>query len=289
MIQKLAIGSANFGLKYGINNKKGELSTLELKKILNEAYDRGVNFIDTAQAYGSAEKKLGEVLGLNDKFNLITKLAPNFYQTESLTSVLQNSLNSLNIKQFYGVLYHDFNDFLNALSTFDELKNLKNKGEIKKIGFSLYFTKELDYLLNNNIQFDLIQIPYNIFDRRFEKYFDELKLRNIEIHVRSVFLQGLFFKKPEELSNYFASVKSKIDKIHKKSIEKGISIAEFCLKFAVYNPNIDKVVIGIDSKKQLMENILILSNQKIVLDSDFIHLEEENEKIILPIYWNNGK
>jgi aryl-alcohol dehydrogenase-like predicted oxidoreductase len=165
---------------------------------------------------------------------------------------------------------------------------LKCSNKVDKIGFSLYYPSEIDYLLDNKIDFDIVQIPYSIFDQRFENYLHLLKEKNIEVHIRSVFLQGLFFKKPDELSAHFVKIREDLENINKISKCLNISIASLCIKFALINENIDKIIIGVDSIENLKENLRGIKGKKI--KDKFYNLlknmKVDDENIILPFSWS---
>lgn len=285
---KIIIGSANFGLNYGINNAAGKLSLEEIKNIFITARNNEINFIDTAQAYGDAEERIGHVLtSLGYLSNLVTKFK--FTNLNDVENLLDDSFRRLNVKQLYGVLFHDFNDFKLLPDSWEILKRYREHGRVKKIGFSLYYPKELDFLLDHEINFDIIQVPYNIFDRRFEPYFPRLKKSKVEIHTRSVFLQGLVFQKPFDLPNEFKEAKDKINKLIDFSKEVSLSLASICLNFVAANHFVDKMVIGVDSSKQLERNIFDIStvknfNKLLKSLDDLIILDE---KIILPFNWKS--
>lgn len=289
MISKIAIGTAQFGLDYGINNKTGQVSVNEIIKILDFAKSNEISFIDTAYLYGNSESRLGEaIVKTETEFNIISKL-PKCSKNE-VRSYFLESLNRLNKNAIYGYLYHNFETFLNDESTFNELLILREKEKVKKIGFSLYYPSELEIILNKNIQFDLLQVPYNLLDRRFETYFLELSNRNIEIHIRSVFLQGLFFKKPNELSLKLLNFKNFLISLTDFSHNNNFSIEEIALKFALRNKLIDKVVIGIDNLDQFSRLIDIENN---TFDTEiFSELEEIiinteiSEEMLIPSNWS---
>src|SRR5690606_15941273 len=112
----------------------------------------------------------------------------------------------LKSKAIYGCLFHDYNSWKQQPQLLDELQKLKAEGKISKVGFSLYYPQQAEELLENKIDFDLVQVPYSLFDQRFETVFKKLKKVGVEIHTRSVFLQGLFFLQPEKISPYFQEI-----------------------------------------------------------------------------------
>jgi aryl-alcohol dehydrogenase-like predicted oxidoreductase len=198
------------------------------------------------------------------------------------------SLKRLKLNSLYGYLVHDFNVFLQNPEIWKTLETLKNKGKVDKIGFSLYHPEELLLLLERNIRIDLVQIPFNIFDQRFAELFPILKENNVEIHVRSVFLQGLLFKRPGELRGYLSKVDDKLSALHSFAQEKSTPISAICLNFVHYYREVDKLVIGVDCLEQLRENIIFLNykEQFDELHKQLLALREDDEQIILPSNWS---
>jgi len=284
MPTKLAIGTVQFGLNYGISNTVGQVSIDEVGKIFNYATSKGECFADTAQAYGNSE----EVLGLfTDKYPLqiITKLKSDFGSDEAVISAFSSSLNNLNLSSVYGLLYHDFQSFLNNPGSFEILDNFKQEGKVKKIGFSLYYPEELKYLLENKVVFDLIQIPYSIFDRRFEPYFETLYQHGVEIHVRSVFLQGIIFMDQKKLSNFFNGFQSKLNLFHTICGQLQVSPGHAALQFAAVNKFIDKIVLGIQSLEHLKINMDWLEKSIEFNAASLAELKEYNLDFIIPSNW----
>jgi uncharacterized protein len=286
MINKIVIGTANFGLSYGINNSKGKVSGENITKILLLAEESGVSIIDTAQAYGDAEERLGTILKkIKSNLKTITKLKPSF--SDKVSELVDSSLCKLGVKNLYGVLFHEFKDFLKDKGVYSELKYLKQQGKINKIGFSVYYPSEIEFLFNNNIDFDIIQFPYNVFDRRFDYLLNELKARNVEIHTRSVFLQGLVFMEPEKLPDFLKGAKKSITELLRITKKSKMSISKLCLNFVLRNQYIDKVVIGVDSFMQFEQNLLDIGEASFManIGEQLDKLRIEDEKIILPFNW----
>ncbi len=289
---KLALGTAQFGLDYGINNPRGKIPKKEVFEILSFALKNGVDTLDTAYNYGDAEKVIGEWISKlkvkSEKLKVISKV-PKVTDTGSVSDWLLQSLKMLNIRQLYGYLFHDFESFRKNHATLQHLQQFKLNGLVKKIGFSLYYPSELDYLFKHNVGFDLVQVPYNILDQRFASYFPELKKKGIEVHVRSVFLQGLLFKKPDELIKQFMKIKPKLIKLNQLAQKLNIPLSAVCLNFTAFNKNIDKIVIGVNSIENLKENLNTLRfiNKLKSAYKELLRLKETDENIILPTKWKS--
>lgn len=283
---KLALGTAQFGLDYGINNKKGKIPAKEVFKILSCAVRNGINVLDTAYAYGDSEKVIGEFVRANKPdLKIVSKLPA--CDLEEVKKVFNESLKRLNLDKVYAYLIHDFKFFLEKTKTLDILEQLKIEGRIEKIGFSLYYPKEIEELLDKKIQVDIIQIPFSIFDQRFSQILPVLKERGIEVHARSIFLQGLLLSDPHKLEPCFENIKDKLFLLKLISQESNIPAPAICINFALLNSYIDKAVIGVDSIEHLQENIESLKYESDVKKAyrRLASLQEADENVILPINW----
>lgn len=247
---KIALGTVQWGLDYGIANTHGIPSDEVLNSIFALANKAGINMFDTAVQYGEAEKRVGQFSNLEHK--IVTKIG-NFSTNKCLNQQLDNSFNHLQRQNIYGCLFHNVDELINNTDLWRELLVYKEEGRINKIGYSLYEPQELFDLLEAGLHPDIVQLPYSILDRKFEPYFDLLKKRGVEIHVRSVFLQGLYFKNPEQLSNKLSILKSVLSELQNISKQNNLDISELCLDFIRQNCKIDYAVIGVESEDQLRE------------------------------------
>jgi aryl-alcohol dehydrogenase-like predicted oxidoreductase len=270
---KIGIGSVQFGLNYGIANKNGQTDSIEVTQILNYARVNNIDVIDTASVYGSSE----EVLGRNNlaEFKIISKfLTPS---ADSISSQLYSSISKLNVESIYGYLAHRPLAVLQNRNQWIELVELKTMGLIKKVGFSLNSPFELQELLQSGLYPDLIQVPYNYFDKRFKPLLIELKKGGCEIHTRSVFLQGLFFADPAELPEYFDEVKHGLIQLQQtvKDLPKAL------LNYVIHQPFIDKVIVGVETLSQLKENYEDCELATKLTDG----LESFSDRILMPSNW----
>ncbi|MBD3231359.1 aldo/keto reductase [Candidatus Dependentiae bacterium] len=285
-MNKIALGTAQFGLDYGINNLSGKIAENISHQILRYAYDRKIDYIDTAYVYGDSEQVLGSFIKKNKiNFKIISKFS--CCSIDNFEKSFIESLHRLNSKQLYGYLVHDFKFFIKNPLLWTKFLKIKNDLLVSKIGFSLYFEEELDYLLDSGIEFDIIQVPYSIFDQRFAKYFRILKSKGIEIFVRSVFLQGLVFKSFENLEPKFSKFKCKLKALNKLAEELNLSISSICLNFAVLNDYIDKVVIGFDNLDHFKQDLFNLKqiNEIKKIENNLLYFKEDDNNIIIPINW----
>ena len=281
---KLALGTVQFGLPYGINNKNGIPSESELKHIFKIAAQTGINVLDTASAYGNAEEKIGELASNN--FQIISKFNKVSNKIE-FENNLNNTLRKLRSTSVYGYLAHVAENLIDYPDSWKLLLESKEKGRIQKIGFSVYTTTELEKLLSLQMFPDIVQVPYSLLDRKFEKLFLTLKKNKCEIHVRSIFLQGLYFLNPDKLPPKLYGFKKALLEIKSICNDNRVSISKLALNFANSNPNIDKIVIGIDNVIQLVNNIESIetweNNPEIIEKVNLIDIY--NQELLNPSNW----
>lgn len=285
MMDKIILGTAQFGMDYGINNTRGKIPRKEVFEILKVAMMNHINYIDTAYAYDESEEIIGNFSEIYGNRFFITSKLPEFAGTDDIIFFFNKTLEKLNIKRINRYMIHDFKQYNDNPIILETLLKLKKEDKIDKIGISLYYPCECLCIDSN--KFDFIQIPYNVFDRRFEQMFPMIKHYNMEIITRSVFLQGMVFKLPFDLNNRFLKIKDKLIILNQLSIELNIPISALCLQFVLHNKHIDKVIIGVDSTNNLKQNIssinTSISNETL---EKLSYLQENDEQIIVPTNWD---
>ena len=262
-MSKIALGTVQFGIDYGINSENGQIRPEEVRGILNYAYSQNIDLLDTAPAYGSSEKVLGEANVQNFKVVTKTRHFDNAEISNDDIDLLKKdfscSLVDLRQESFYGVLVHDANDLLKPGSKklFDQLESLKQAEKIKKIGVSIYDNKQLQSILEN-FDIDIVQLPFNILDKRLIDSGMLVKLQNrgIEVHARSVFLQGLLLMSNQDRPRKFHRWNALWKTWHEWLNDNQITALEAAIRHAVSMPEISKVLVGVDTKDQLKEIII---------------------------------
>lgn len=274
-VSKIGLGSVQFGLAYGISNTKGQTSDLDVSEILSLAHNYGISTIDTAASYGSSEKVIGR--HNQNRFEIVSKFMPS-NNGVPIINQFQNSLDSLQVTSLYGYLAHRPLDLISNKKDWEDIQILKSSGRIKKIGFSLNQPEEYYQLLDAGIVPDIIQVPFNYFDTRFQDVLIKLKSEGCEIHSRSTFLQGLFFINIDNLDSFFSPLFSELRYLQ-STFGKGLSSA--LLKYVVNQPFIDKVILGVENVAQLEENLAGLESVLLIrpLDKKF-----ENA-LVMPMHW----
>jgi len=261
---KLGIGTAQFGLDYGISNTSGKTSLKEVQSILKVATENGVDVLDTAYSYGDSESVIGRCLPEQNKFRIIIK-TPFFKKSRytaadgnTIKSAFYESLERLRLSSVAGLLIHHADDALAEGSEFlyDAMHELKSKGLVEKIGFSVYSGEQIGKLLDL-YDFEMIQVPVNVLDQRLIKGGELKKLRNkgIEVHARSIFLQGLLLMEPDNLHSFFDPIKPVINKYKDFIISRGLTPVEGAINFIASMPEIDYIIVGVNTAVQLRANL----------------------------------
>ena len=283
--EKLALGTAQFGSAYGISNISGQIKSNEIFAILDLAWEKGINTLDTAKAYGKSEEIIGYYLKKHSekKWSIITKLSES---RGNISGQIQDSTEHLTIQPSI-ILAHSADLFLHK-DFQRKLVEVKKSQKIIKVGVSLYSEDEIIQVLDSNLKPEVIQLPMNILDTRLYRHgiLAQLFERNIEIHVRSVFLQGLFYLEEPDLKASFKDVIPHINKLKTIATRAGLTLGELSLMWIFSLEEISKVIIAVENVKQLKEHLETLN--KIVDPSVFkeaLSVKYENENFLNPSLW----
>lgn len=276
-MSKLVLGTVQFGLQYGVNSA-GRPNVEVVRNILAEAAKGGIITLDTSSAYGNSEEILGECITSEENFKIVSKYPKG---DAPVSDMFNGSLRRLKVEKLYGYLLHHFEVYKNNPKVWDEFVALKESGKVNKIGFSLYSPAELEFILSNKSPFDLIQVPFNILDKKFMPYMKELHEEGVKIHVRSTFLQGLFFKDRNALPEKLLPLRKYLLQLDEYSSETGMSISEMALNYNLQNPYIDGVLIGVDNVEQLRMNLASVKDTPIDIEVDV-----KEKELLNPSNWN---
>lgn len=286
---KLGLGTAQFGIDYGISNKDGRTPKDEVRRILDYAATAGIQVLDTSPSYGVSEQVLGDVAADPQRFKVVTKTRPQVSSASELRTDAQESLRRLSRSSIYGLLLHRSSDLLsrNGAELYAELVRLKEQGLVEKIGVSVYSAAEIDAVLER-YSIDLLQIPVNVLDQRLlvSGHLHMAKERGIEIHARSVFLQGLLLMLPTSLKGNFKSIEDHLRSYGRFIAERGLTPVSAALGFVLQVPEIDVVLCGINTRKQLEEILVaVLAGQANVDIQEFSKFAINEEQLLNPALW----
>lgn len=289
---KLGLGTVQFGADYGISNKDGKTPTAEVAAILDAATELGVRIIDTACLYGDSEDVLGRSMPPDSRFDIVTK-TPQFAKqsldeadAQQVEDTFRSSLLRLNRPSVYGLLIHRADDLFVSGGDLlmDRLLTLKQSGLVSKIGVSVYSAHQIDEVLAR-FPIDLIQLPINALDQRLLQsgHLQKLKRAGVEIHARSIFLQGLLLMGLQDVPDYFSSIRERLESYHRFIEAQGLIPIQAALGFVANIPEIDQVICGVNNRQQLRE--ICAAVQVKVRSEDYADFAVMDEAIVNPALW----
>jgi len=284
-MNRIVLGGAQLGLPYGILNGGETLSREEVARILDTAVGHGIDSIDTAIAYGQSELVIGETA--QNRFNIISKLPPLPSEASNVSEWVHTqvdaSLARLNCKSLDALLLHRPQDLVeqHGAELYAAISSLKIKKIIQRFGISIYAPDELDGIIGK-FDIDVVQAPLNVFDRRILGVLDQLTALNIEVHVRSVFLQGVLIASPKDRPQRFQPWSEHFAMFDNWVLSTGVSAMACCLGFALQQPGVAKLVIGTTSAESLTEIMNSVPNMHLEVPAD---LQSSSEQLIDPRVW----
>ena len=286
----LALGTVQFGLDYGISNSTGITPLKEIEHILISAREKGLDTLDTAVAYGDSETVLG-CIGVRD-WRVVSKV-PTFQKSgmsgkEWVLHHLSESLERLRIRKLYGLLLHSAADLLGeeGQQIAAGLRKAKSEGLVGKVGYSIYSPLRLKELVQI-MPPDLIQAPLNVFDQRLvtSGWLNKLSEMGVEVHTRSVFMQGLLLMTPEtrpQAFNKWNDFLGRWDTAVGKQSEQALAL---CLGFVKRHSGISRVVLGVESLKQLEQ---LVETWDRATPFDAAGLACDDPLLVEPTNWNSN-
>lgn len=288
IMDKIIIGTANFGMDYGIGSNQKKLLDSDIFEIINAAKKIGVNTIDTAISYGDSLNRLGE-FGVSN-FKIVAKFPkiPNDIKKQNnwFNEQIESTLKQLDVDNLEAILLHYPKDILDNKNSelVNFLLNLKNEGVIKKIGVSIYEKNELEEILKI-FEPEIIQCPINILDNRLleKNYLEKISKKGIEIHIRSIFLQGLLLFKREEIPQEFLKFNNILEEWHNWLKIMKLNPLEACIRYTNSLKNVDKIVVGINSAYHLKQIIKYMRKPKLNKKPDWQN--SISKELIDPRLW----
>ncbi len=283
--ERIALGTVQFGVAYGVANRGDQVSFDETARILDVAHDAGIDTLDTAVEYGDAETRLGEI-GVAG-WRIVSKLPGLPDEVDDVAgwveSSVAGSLERLGVDRLHGLLLHRPGELTGAHGPAlgEALLDVRRQGLVEKIGVSVYGPDELDAVWDD--RFDLVQVPFNVFDRRLvtSGWLDRLVEQGVEIHTRSAFLQGLLLM--EDWPGYFDRFAGWQEAWVAYCAAEDATLLEASLGFALAQTGIDRVVVGVDTAEQLGE-ILAVGDRQVAPAPDT--LASDDLDLINPSRWD---
>ncbi|MCP4650686.1 MAG: aldo/keto reductase [PVC group bacterium] len=292
----IVLGTVQLGFSYGIANKTGQPDQETVNNIVRIAWKQGIREFDTAQDYGVSEQVLGiafEKLGISSQARVISKIDPEIdhCDREVMVKAVETSLTKMCIPNLFGLMLHK-EELLEQWSKGlkDIFLGFRTSGKVKKLGVSVYSPDKAEEALNLE-GIDLVQIPSNILDRRFERknIFELANTKKKQIYIRSVFLQGLILMGEGEIPDYMLFAKPIIDKIKQLSLKLNMSKQELALLYLKQKAPDAKLVIGSETSQQVMKNVDCWRKDasKELVSSVSETFDQVDEKILNPSLWRS--
>ena len=268
--QRICLGTATFGLDYGITNQQGKPSLEEIEKILALAIQCGVYQIDAAQGYGDAEERLGQI-GIKD-FQITTKISPPRDNIQlgkwNISKALELSLSRLRLQRCHGFLLHDTAPLHRegAEQVAKEMHKIKAQKKVSHIGFSSYDPAEAE-LLCERYDFDMVQLPFNLLDQRAGESgaLARLKKKGVSVSVRSVFLQGLLLSLPRSSQQNANLPLEAVEEFHQACQKNKVTPLRAALGFVLQEKDISSIVLGCASIKEWEEILFALKQPRVTI------------------------
>lgn len=294
-MRRLGLGGAQFGLNYGITNASGQVSENEVSAILALAAENGIDTIDTARAYGTSEDVIGRCSPVSSEFLVVTKTSKWDGATSAgevihqLRHGFETSLQALRRDKVDALLVHDPKALLDefAVPVWDEMENLRRSGFVTKIGASVYDPSEVELILDR-FPIDIIQVPLNAIDDRLVRggQLERLAKAGVEIHARSIFLQGLLLAAPADLPATFAPLRDLISRLDKLYEERGLSRLEGLLGAVLRFEEISRVIVGVTSTAELRA-ILTAAKRRKFANLGVVALPPVDARLLNAAQWEN--
>jgi aryl-alcohol dehydrogenase-like predicted oxidoreductase len=262
---RIGLGTVQFGTDYGISNTAGQVPAAEVSAILAAAQEAGIRVLDTAASYGSAEEVLGRALRPDHRFDIVTKTLPLADGLEAVENRARRSLKLLGHQPAEAILVHAAKDLAgpDGPRLWALLQRLRDEGLFKRIGISTYFA-DGPLELARRYRPDIVQIPFSILDQRLKQNGELARLKDLgtEIHVRSIFLQGLLLMDPTRLPARLTHSGPALAAIRSGIEQAGLTPLSAAIGFVLTQEEVDIAIVGVTSRDELSE-IVIASGAKL--------------------------
>ncbi len=294
---KVGLGTAQFGMDYGISNADGRVRPEEAARILARAGSAGVRVLDTAAAYGDAEQRLGALLGTAHPYSIVTKLPPAEAALAPadagawVREAVDRSLERMRQDHLYAVLAHGGATLLGpgGPEAWEALEALRAAGTVAKIGASVYTADEIDALLDR-YPVGLMQVPLNVLDQRLVRsgHLARLRAAGAEVHARSVFLQGVLLMEPDALpSPHFDSVRDTLRAFRSAARAAGVTPLDAAAAYVLGLDGVQTAVFGVTRETELDE---VLAAADAAASSKlpqawFAPFASDDERVLDPARW----
>lgn len=259
---RLGLGTAQFGMDYGVSNARGKPNEQEVARLLAAAEAAGVGYLDTATGYSDAEALVGRFLSPDSRIRIVTKTPPvaaprieAAHKRDVLESV-SRSLERLRIQRLHGLLIHHAADLAKPgwEHLVEAMTEAQERGLVDRLGVSVYDPDQLE-MAEGKLRIGIAQIPFNILDSRLARsdVVGRLRSGGCEIHARSVFLQGLLLMAPSSLPDFFDPVRGELARLHALWAGAGLTPASACIAYVIQSGAVDVTIVGFNGLAEFAE------------------------------------
>jgi D-threo-aldose 1-dehydrogenase len=282
----IGLGTAQLGSAYGISNCRGQVPPGEARAILARAQAVGITVLDTAAVYGNAEEMLGSILPADAPFRIVTKTLP---LSRGLAAVAERARRSVALsgrRSLDTLLVHSASDLASSdgPDLWNALERLRDQGLFRRIGISAYYTDD-PRALAHRFRPSVMQLPVSLLDQRCiaDGTLLELKRLGIEVHARSIFLQGLLLMAPQDVPAKFDRAAPALSRIRARIAEAGSSPLQAAIRFILDRPEIDVALVGVTRKSELNEVVSAAMSASPMLNWGACALEDPF--VLTPSLW----
>lgn len=259
IMSRLGLGTVQFGMPYGVSNRSGRPSEADVAEILGRAVEAGVGYLDTASGYSNVEVMIGRLLPKGSQLKIVTKTPPlsnldsGGRPKQKILDAVEKSLDRLQVSSIYGLLVHHVDDLRRPgwQALVEALHEARQRRWVGRVGASVYTVEQLE-LTETRLRPELVQGPLNVLDTRMvsSSCFSRLKASGVEMHVRSVFLQGLLLMDDFDVPPYFAPLKPTLNSLQGSWRERGVTPLAACLGFVLGHSAVDAAIVGVNSRRE---------------------------------------
>ncbi len=285
--RKLGLGTVQFGQAYGVSNTQGQVPIAEVRTILARAAQASIGVLDTAANYGEAENVLGALAAETKPFRIVTKTISIKNGIDAVVARARQSVQTLKRRPVELLMVHAAGEL--AGSEGDRLWNallaLRDEGLFGGIGISAYVADD-PAALAARFRPAAMQVPFSVLDQRLlaSGALARMKELGVEVHARSLFLQGLLFMAPDKLPPKLAAFGDHLRFVRRKLAAAGATPLSGALSFVLSRPEIDVAVVGVTSSNELEE----ILDASLLTFSRTVHwpdLAGEDPGILTPSLW----
>ena len=300
-ISQITLGTVQLGMNYGINNADGKPSEETAEQVLSTAINGGITAFDTSSDYGTSEKVVGDYFKKQkNKPLIVTKFGVGSFDDplsekeaeKKIREQVESSLERLGYNKLPLLLSHNEKDLdYYGKTIINVLKKLQSENLVDKVGASLNHFSYIDKVIDSEI-FEAVQLPLNMMDVKNATGNGIRKLadKNIAVFIRSVFLQGLFFRDPDSLTQgVLLNAKEPLKKMRKIAKEENISVAGLAIAYIRDLNGVTSLVMGAEKPEQVKENVDLI-NVKSISEKTREKITETfkdiDERVLCPWLWN---